>query len=243
MDQILKIAKKYEIFVLEDAAQGLNARYQDKYLGTIGDLGAFSFHETKNCICGEGGALVINNDQFIDRAEIIREKGTDRAKFFRGEVDKYTWVDMGSSYLPSDLLAAFLYAQLENMDLIDERRRKIFNRYHHLLKPLAEDGLLQLPIVPSDCRPCGHLFYILVSDEKIRNRLIDYLRSRGIGAVFHYIPLHLSKIGSSLGYRSGQFPVTESLSSRLVRLPLYYDLTEKDQDLVVQSINKFYKRL
>jgi dTDP-4-amino-4,6-dideoxygalactose transaminase len=241
MDQILKIAKKYEIFVLEDAAQGLNARYQDKYLGTIGDLGVFSFHEKKNCICGEGGALVINNEQFINRAEIIREKGTDRAKFFRGEVDKYTWVDMGSSYLPSDLLAAFLYAQLENMDLIDERRRKIFNRYQHLLKPLAQDGLIQLPIVPSDCRPCGHMFYILVSDEKMRNRIIDYLRSKGIGPVFHYIPLHLSKIGGSLGYLSGQFPVTESLSSRLVRLPLYYDLTEKDQDLVVQSINKFYK--
>jgi dTDP-4-amino-4,6-dideoxygalactose transaminase len=243
MDQILKIAKKYEIFILEDAAQGLNAKYKNKYLGTLGDLGAYSFHETKNCICGEGGAIVINNEKFVERAEIVREKGTNRGKFFRGEVDRYTWVDMGSSYLPSDLLAAFLYAQLENMDLIDGHRRKIFNEYYHALKHLADDGLLRLPIVPSDCRPCGHLFYIIVNDEKTRDHLINYLRSNGIWAVFHYIPLHLSKIGRSLGYTSDQFPVTESLSSRLIRLPLYYDLTKEEQGLVIQSIKNFFKQL
>jgi dTDP-4-amino-4,6-dideoxygalactose transaminase len=243
MDRILEIAKKYEIFVIEDAAQGLNAKYKDKYLGTLGDLGAYSFHETKNCICGEGGALVINNNKLIERAEIVWEKGTNRSRFFRGEVDRYTWVDMGSSYLPADLLAAFLYAQLENMDLIDGCRRKIFNEYHRALKPLEDDGLLRLPIVPSDCRPCGHLFYILVNDEKTRNQLIDYLRSKGIGAVFHYIPLHLSRIGRSLGYSPGQFPVTESLSSRLIRLPLYYDLSRKEQSQVVQSIKTFFKQL
>jgi dTDP-4-amino-4,6-dideoxygalactose transaminase len=242
MDRILKIAKKYEILVLEDAAQGLNAKYKDKYLGTLGDLGAYSFHETKNCICGEGGALVINNNKFIERAEIVWEKGTNRSRFFRGEVDRYTWVDIGSSYLPADLLAAFLYAQLENMDLIDGHRRKIFNEYHLALKPLADDGLLRLPIVPPDCRPCGHLFYMLVNEEKIRNRLIDYLRSKGIGAVFHYIPLHLSKIGRSLGYSPGQFPVTESLSSRLIRLPLYYDLSREEQNKVVQSIKTFFQQ-
>jgi dTDP-4-amino-4,6-dideoxygalactose transaminase len=243
MDPILKIAQKHEIFVIEDAAQGLNAKYKDRYLGTFGDLGAYSFHETKNCICGEGGAIVINNEKFIERAEIVREKGTNRSKFFRGEVDRYTWVDMGSSYLPADLLAAFLYAQLENMDLIDAHRRKIFSQYYHSLKPLADDGLLRLPIVPSDCQPCGHLFYIIVSDEKTRDRLIDHLRSKGIGAVFHYIPLHLSKIGRALGYTSGQFPVTESLSSRLIRLPLYYDLTTEEQNLVIKSVKNFFKKL
>lgn len=242
MDQILKIAKKYEIFVLEDAAQGVNAKYKDKYLGTIGDLGAYSFHETKNCICGEGGAIVINNEKFLERAEIIREKGTNRSKFFRGEVDKYTWVDLGSSYLPSDLLAAFLYAQLENMDQIDELRRDIFNEYYQSLKPLADDGLLRLPTVPSDCRPCGHLFYIVVSDEKTRDRLIDYLRSKGIGAVFHYIPLHLSKIGHSMGYKFRQFPITESISRTLIRLPLYYNLSKEEQNLVVKAIKDFFKK-
>jgi dTDP-4-amino-4,6-dideoxygalactose transaminase len=243
MDEIRNIAEKYKIFVLEDAAQGVNAKYKSKYLGTLGDLGAYSFHETKNCICGEGGAIVVNNEFFFERAEIIREKGTNRSKFFRGEVNRYTWVDIGSSYLPSDLLAAFLYAQLEQIDRIDSRRREIFNQYNKLLKPLADEGLLRLPVVPSYCQPCGHLFYIIVNDEKTRDRLIDYLRSKEIGAVFHYLPLHRSKIGRLLGYKSGQFPVTESLSSRLIRLPLFYDLTLEEQNLVVESINNFFDSL
>jgi dTDP-4-amino-4,6-dideoxygalactose transaminase len=240
MDAITEIANKYEIYILEDAAQGLNAKYNGKYLGTIGDLGAYSFHETKNCICGEGGALVINNEKLIERAEIIREKGTDRSKFFRGEVDKYTWVDSGSSYLPSDLLAAFLYAQLENMDKIDERRQNIFNQYYQSLKPLADEGFLKLPDVPPGCEHGGHLFYLIVSDENTRDRLINYLRSKGIGAVFHYMPLHLSRVGRSLGYKPGQFPVTESISRSLIRLPLYYDLTREDQDLVIKAIKYFF---
>ncbi len=242
MDFILEIANKYRLKILEDAAQGLNSKYKGEYLGTIGDLGAYSFHETKNYICGEGGALIINNEKLIDRAEIIREKGTDRTKFFRGEVDKYTWVDMGSSYLPSDLLAAFLYAQLENMDLIDERRRDIFNQYYQALIPLADDGLIRLPSVPPDCEHSGHLFYLIVNDEITRDRLINYLKSKGIGAVFHYVPLHLSKVGRSMGYQPGQFPITESVSRTLIRLPLYYDLSNEEQNLVIQAIKGFFKK-
>ena len=236
MDQILSIAKTYGLYVLEDAAQGFNAKYKNKYLGTIGDIGAFSFHETKNCICGEGGAIVVNNDKFFERAEIIREKGTNRAKFFRGEVDKYTWVDIGSSYLPSDLLAAFLYAQLENIDIIDARRKSIFARYYKLLKPLEEKGFIKIPNVPADCQPCGHLFYVIAHNEQIRDKLIDYLRSKGIGAVFHYVPLHLSKIGKSFGFKAGDLPITEKISSRIVRLPMYYELNNKDVKKPIQRL-------
>lgn len=242
MDKIMEIANKHNIFVVEDAAQGVNARYKDKYLGTIGDIGTYSFHETKNFICGEGGAIVLNNENFIERAEIIREKGTNRSKFFRGEVDKYSWVDIGSSYLPSDILAAFLYAQLENMDQINKRRGKIFDYYYKSLMTLVNDGFLRLPIVSGSLDSNHHLFYIIVKDEQTRDGLMDYLKSNGILAVFHYLPLHLSTIGRSMGYVDGQLPITESMSGRLLRLPFYYELQESDQQYIVDSIMKYFKK-
>ena len=242
MDVIMDIANRHGLLVVEDAAHALHSKYKGQYLGTIGDIGTFSFHETKNYICGEGGAIILNNEDFIERAEIVREKGTDRSKFFRGEVDKYTWVDLGSSYLPSDILAAFLYAQLENMDEIDIRRRSIFDYYLKTLSPLAEKGVLTLPVIPPECRSCGHLFYIILKDEETRIGLMNYLKSRGIGAVFHYLPLHLSTVGRSLGGKDGQLPVTESVSGRLLRLPLFYELKENEQDYIVESIRSFFDR-
>jgi len=241
MGTLMELAKQHHLYVVEDAAQGVNAKFRGQYLGTIGDLGAFSFHETKNFICGEGGALVINNEKFIVRAEVIWEKGTNRAQFFRGEVDKYTWVDIGSSYLPSDLLAAFLYAQLENIDRIHKRRKEIFEYYYEALCPLSEKGFIRLPITTSECEGNHHLFYILLKDEKTRNNLMDYLKSEGILAIFHYVPLHLSPIGRSMGYRKEQLPVTESVSGRLLRLPFYYDLKKEEQAEIVQRIMKFFE--
>ncbi len=240
MDTIMDIASRHNLYVVEDAAQGVNAKYKDKFLGTIGDMGSYSFHETKNFICGEGGAIVINNEKFTERAEIIREKGTNRSKFFRGEVDKYTWVDIGSSYLPSDLLAAFLYAQLENMADINERRTQIFDYYYKALIPLVNDGKMRLPFVSSECQSNCHLFYIILEDEDTRNALMDHLKSKGILAVFHYLSLHLSPVGASMGYTEGQLPVTESMSGRLLRLPFYYDLKPEDQDEVVDAIKGFF---
>jgi len=241
MDTIMDIARRHEVYVVEDAAQGVNAKFKRQYLGTIGDLGAYSFHETKNFICGEGGAIAINNKKFIERAEVIWEKGTNRTKFFRGEVDKYTWVDIGSSYLPSDLLAAFLYAQLENMDKINRRRHKIFDYYYQALTPLGEREILRLPIIASDCECNNHMFYILLKSEETRNALMNYLKSRGILAIFHYLPLHLSPIGRSMGYKEGQFPITESISGRLLRLPFYYDLKREEQAEIVGYIENFFK--
>lgn len=240
MDTIMDIARRHNLYVVEDAAQGVNAKYKNKYLGTIGDIGTFSFHETKNVISGEGGAIVLNNEKFIERAEIIREKGTNRSKFFRGEVDKYTWVDIGSSYLPSDLLAAFLYAQLENMDEIDKRRQEIFDYYYQALAPFANKGLLRQPIITSKSQSNNHLFYIILKDEETRNALMDHLKSKGILAVFHYLPLHLSPVGLSMGYKEGQLPVTESMSGRLLRLPFYYDLKKDEQGEIVKCIKKFF---
>jgi dTDP-4-amino-4,6-dideoxygalactose transaminase len=242
MDVIKDIAERYKLFVVEDAAQGVNAKYRDKYLGTIGDIGTYSFHETKNFICGEGGAIVINKERFIERAEIIREKGTNRSKFFRGEIDKYTWVDIGSSYLPSDLLAAFLYAQLENMEQINRRRREVFDYYYTALLPLANDGKLILPYVSGNCQTNCHIFYIILNNENTRNQLIDFMKSRGILAIFHYLPLHTSPVGRSMGYREGQLPVTESMSGRLLRLPFYHDMTEEEQKEVVNTVNQFFDR-
>lgn len=239
MDAIMTVAKRHNLFVVEDAAQGVNAKYKDRYLGTIGDFGAFSFHETKNFICGEGGAILVNNQKFAERAEIIREKGTDRSKFFRGEVDKYTWVDIGSSYLLSDILAAFMYAQLENMDKINKRRREIFDNYYRGLTPLANDGLLKLPVVSYDSQSNHHLFYIILKDEATRDNLMQHLKDKGILSVFHYLPLHLSPVGRSIGYKEGQLPITESISNRLLRLPCYYDLTLGEQAEIVDSIKGF----
>ena len=238
MDRIMDIAKRHNLYVIEDAAQGINAKYKNQFLGTIGDLGCFSFHETKNVICGEGGALVLNNEQFIQRAEIIREKGTNRSQFFRGEVDKYTWVDIGSSYLPSDVLAAFLYAQLENMDKINFARKKIFNRYMEELIDLRDK--VELPNIPRECESNYHMFYLLLESEKERDNLMMYLSEKGIRSVFHYVPLHSSPMGLKLGYSKGDLPVTEDISGRLLRLPFYNNMTEEEQAFVVSEINSYF---
>lgn len=241
MDAILAIARGHGLRVVEDAAQGVNAFYRDRALGSIGDLGAYSFHETKNFICGEGGALCLNDPAYIERAEILRDKGTNRKQFFRGAVDKYTWVDVGSSYVPSEICSAFLYAQLEMMEAIGARRREIHQRYRAGLGPLAEEGLLRLPNVPPECRSNHHLFCILLQDQATRDGLMAYLRGQGILAVFHYIPLHTSPMGHKLGGREGTLPVTEEVSARLLRLPLYYDLTEEEQGRVVRAITDYLR--
>jgi dTDP-4-amino-4,6-dideoxygalactose transaminase len=239
MDPILEIARRHRLFVIEDAAQGVNAKYKGKFLGSLGDLGAFSFHETKNFICGEGGALLANAPRFIERAEIIREKGTNRSKFFRGQVDKYTWVDIGSSYIPSDLLAAFLYGQLEHMDRITERRKKIFHLYQELLLPLAGEGLVALPVIPADCESNYHMFYVLLADGETRAGLIDHLKQKGILSVFHYIPLHSSPMGASLGGNRRKLPVTDDVSERLLRLPFYFELSDSDVKIVTEEISAY----
>jgi len=240
METIMAIAKDQNLMVVEDAAQGLDAKYKDRYLGTIGDIGAFSFHETKNVICGEGGAICLNSKKLIERAEIIREKGTDRSKFFRGEIDKYTWMDIGSSYLPSDIVAAFLFAQLENIDQIGWKRKSLFDYYYDRLQPLAAEGHLELPYISKESSSNNHMFYILLRDEETRNEIIDRMKSNDILSVFHYLPLHRSPVGRQMGYKEGDFPVTESISRRLLRLPFYYELTQKEQDQVVDIIKKYF---
>ena len=240
MDTILTIAREHDLLVIEDAAQGVNATYKDRFLGTLGQLGTYSFHETKNFICGEGGALVINDDSMIERAEILREKGTNRSQFFRGQVDKYTWVDVGSSYLSSDILAAFLYGQLEHMEAITTQRAQLHQRYSNLLQPLAERRLLELPFIPDECQTNYHMFYVLLKDVATRQALIKHLKINGVQAVFHYVPLHSSPMGQSLGYRDGQLPVTESISDRLLRLPFFYELTYQEMDLVADLIYDFF---
>jgi dTDP-4-amino-4,6-dideoxygalactose transaminase len=240
MDVILATAARHGLRVLEDAAQGVNAFYRGKALGSIGALGAYSFHETKNYICGEGGALCVNDPALVERAEIIRDKGTNRKQFFRGAVDKYTWVDVGSSYVPSEICSAFLYAQLEHLDAITQRRRAIYETYERELRPLEDEGLLRLPRLPEECTTNYHLFYILLADSATRDALMAHLRQRGILAVFHYVPLHSSPMGQKFGYRAGQLPVTEELSGRLLRLPFYYGLTEEEQGRVVGGVRDFF---
>ncbi len=242
MDTLTSIGKKHGILVVEDAAQGVHAYYRGRALGSLGDLAAYSFHDTKNYVCGEGGALAINNPKLIERSEIIRDKGTNRQKFFRGEIDKYTWVDVGSSFLPAELACAFLQAQLELLDPILARRRAIHERYTEQLEPLERAGVLRGPRVPEHCRQNYHMFYVLLADEKAREGLASHLRERGIQAVSHYVPLHLSPMGRRWGYRDGSLPVTEDLSARLLRLPLYYDLTPADQDDVCRGISEFLQR-
>jgi dTDP-4-amino-4,6-dideoxygalactose transaminase len=239
MDVIMAIAARHNLLVIEDAAQGVNSTFNGQYLGTIGHLGCYSFHETKNFICGEGGAIVINDPRSIERAEIIREKGTNRARFFRGEVDKYTWVDIGSSYLPSELIAAFLYAQLEQADVITTRRHAIHQRYAVGLQPLAEAGHLRLQAA-ADNEHNAHMFYIIANSEPVRAQLLAYLKHNDIHAVFHYVPLHTSIMGQQYGYRLGDLPVTEDLSQRLIRLPCYYELSQQDQDRVIATIRDFF---
>jgi dTDP-4-amino-4,6-dideoxygalactose transaminase len=236
MDAILEITGRHNIPVVEDNAHGLFGRYKGRYLGTYGALATQSFHETKNFTCGEGGALLINDPRYIERAEIIREKGTNRSRFFRGLVDKYTWVDIGSSYLPSDILAAFLFAQLEAREQIQAKRRKIWEFYFARLGSWAGQHGARLPIVPAHCEQPYHMFYLLLPNLAVRQALIDHLKSQGILAVFHYLPLHLSDMGRKFGGRPGDCPVTEDISDRLLRLPFYNDLTEADQERVCSAI-------
>ena len=239
MDTIMEIARRHNLLVVEDAAQAVNAFYKGRALGSIGHLGCYSFHETKNFICGEGGALCINDERFIERAEILRDKGTNRQKFFRGEVDKYTWVDVGSSYVMAELLAAFLYGQLEQMEAISRRRQEIFQRYDELLAPLEEKGFLRRPRIPPECQSNYHIYYILLPDEATRDGLMAYLKAQGILAVFHYVPLHTSPMGKTFGYREGQLPVTEDLASRLLRLPLFYGITTDEQLELARLVRVF----
>ena len=242
MDTIKSIAGKHNLYIIEDAAQGVNAKYKDRYLGTIGDIGTYSFHETKNYYCGEGGAIVLNDDNFIESAEIIREKGTNRTKFFRGEIDKYTWVDIGSSYLSSDILAAFLYGQFEKLDETNDKRKAIYENYYNGLKDLQSEGLLRLPIIPSDCVTNYHMFYIILPTEKKRNNLMYELKSKGILAVFHYLPLHTSPMGQKYGYKHGDLPMTEDLSARVLRLPIYNSFGKDEQQYVIQNIYEYLKK-
>lgn len=239
MDAIMDIARKHKLLVVEDSAQGVHSYYRDRALGSIGDLGCYSFHDTKNYVCGEGGALTINNASLVARAEIIRDKGTNRQKFFRGEVDQYTWVDAGSSFLPAELACAFLYAQLELLDPILERRRAIYQRYAEQLAPLDKSGLLRGPRAPDHCRHNYHTYYVLLRADKSRRDLIAFLRERGIHAVSHYVPLHLSPVGRRWGYVEGSLPVTEDIAPRLLRLPLFFALTQSEQDEVCESITTF----
>lgn len=242
MDSILEIANKHDIAVVEDNAHGLFGKYKGKNLGSFGCMSTLSFHETKNIICGEGGALLINDPQYIERAEIIREKGTNRSRMFRGEVDKYTWVDIGSSYLPSDILAAFLYAQLKAKDRIQEHRRKVWNYYDVNLKDWAAKHDIRLPIIPDHCQQPYHMYYMLMPSLHERNELIAHLKSHKILSVFHYLPLHLSDMGSKLMNKSDICPVTEQVSDRLIRLPFYNNLTEEDMCIIVDCITEFYDR-
>jgi len=239
MESIGQIAARRGIAIVEDNAHGLFSKYRGRYLGTFGTFAAQSFHETKNFTCGEGGALVVNDERYVQRAEIIREKGTDRSRFFRGEVDKYTWVDIGSSHLPSDILAAFLFAQLEARESIQSRRREIWERYYDDLGQWASSFDVRLPVVPDHCEQSFHLFYLLMPSAESRQRLIRHLKDRGIQSVFHYLPLHLSPMGQRCGGSRAQCPVTESVSDTLLRLPFYYDMTEHDQMRVVEAVKAF----
>lgn len=240
MNKIMEIAKKYNLIVIEDAAQGVMSEYKGKALGTIGEYGCFSFHETKNYSMGEGGALLIRDKENIEKAEIIREKGTNRSRFFRGQVDKYTWVDMGSSYLPSELNAAYLYAQLESAQLIFDDRMNSWNRYKEGLQELENKGLIELPYIPEDCKHNAHMFYIKCKDLEERTKLIDFLKQNEIYAVFHYIPLHSAEAGVKYGRFHGKDKYTTKESERLVRLPLYYGLKSEEVNLVVDKIKEFY---
>ena len=239
MDSIMEIAHRCNIAVIEDNAHGLFGRYKGKYLGTFGSMASQSFHETKNFTSGEGGALLINDPELVERAEIIREKGTDRSRFFRGQVDKYTWVDIGSSYLPSDMLAAFLLAQLEQREKIQLHRKQVWEIYAAGLKTWAAAHDVRLPHVPDHCEQAYHMFYLLLPTLELRQKLINYLRERGIYSVFHYLPLHLSDMGQKFGGREGDCPLSERVSDQLIRLPFHNALTTSEQEIVIESIREF----
>jgi dTDP-4-amino-4,6-dideoxygalactose transaminase len=240
MDKIMEIAKKYNLYVIEDAAQGVMASYKGKALGTIGDFGCFSFHETKNYSMGEGGAILIRDAKHVEDAEIFREKGTDRSKFYRGQVDKYTWVNHGSSYLPSELNAAYLYAQLEMADEINDYRLNVWNRYYEGLKDLKEAGKIELPVIPEGCVHNAHMFYIKAKDLTERTALISFLKENDILAVFHYIPLHSAPAGLKFGRFHGEDVYTTKESERLCHLPLYYGLTDEQVDYIISKVREFY---
>ena len=239
MDALMQIANRHGLPVIEDNAHGLFGKYKGRYLGTFGSMATLSFHETKNFTCGEGGALLLNDESWIQRAEIIREKGTNRSQFFRGQIDKYTWRDVGSSYLPSDMLAGFLYAQMEERLHIMEHRRKIWNRYWEGLEQWAAVRGICLPTIPSHCQQAFHMFYLLLPDLKTRQAFIEYMKSKGILCVFHYLPLHLSVMGAGFGAKAGDCPVCEDVSDRLVRLPFFNKLNVDEQDFIIEQIKRF----
>lgn len=242
MDTIMAIAQKHHLMVIEDAAQGVMAAYKGRALGSIGDFGCYSFHETKNYSMGEGGALLIRDEKYIEDAEIFREKGTDRSKYYRGQIDKYTWVNYGSSYLPSDMNAAYLYAQLEMAEEINAARIKIWNTYYEGLKELKEQGKIDLPVVPKDCVHNAHMFYIKTKDLEERTAFISFMKEKGILTVFHYVPLHTAKAGRKFGRFHGEDVYTTKESERLVRLPLYYGLTEDQNRYIVEQVRAFYSK-
>lgn len=241
MDTIMDIARRHNLCVIEDAAQGVMSRYKGKALGTIGDFGCYSFHETKNYSMGEGGALLIKNADMIESAEILREKGTNRSKFFRGQIDKYTWVNYGSSYLPSELNAAYLWAELEEADKVNENRLASWNHYYEGLSELSEQGKIDLPVVPEGCEHNAHMFYIKAKDLEERTRLISFMKEQGVGCVFHYIPLHSAPAGRKFGRFYGEDVYTTRESERLMRLPMYYGLEAEQIDYVIDKIKEFYK--
>lgn len=243
MDTILDIARRHNLMVIEDAAQGVMSTYKGKALGTMGDFGCYSFHETKNYSMGEGGALVINNPAYNEKAEILREKGTNRAKFFRGQVDKYTWVDFGDSYLPSELNAAYLWAQLEVADEINDNRLATWNAYYDAFKPLEEKGYIEFPSIPVGCVHNAHMFYIKLKDLEARTDFIEALKKDGVNCVFHYIPLHSAPAGHKFGRFDGEDEYTTRESERLVRLPLYYNLTLEDREHVIDSVKKYFENI
>lgn len=239
MDTIMEIANRHNVPVVEDNAHGLYGMYKGRYLGTFGVMATQSFHETKNFTCGEGGALLINTDEYIERAEIIREKGTNRSRFFRGMVDKYTWVDVGSSFLPSDVTAAYLYGQLEVREKIQAHRKHLWDVYASRLQTWADEHQVTLPTIPESCAQAYHMFYMLLPSLEVRQALIKHLKSHNILAVFHYLPLHLSDMGKSFGGQVGDCPVTEDVSDRLLRLPFYNDMTDEEQERVIQALYNF----
>lgn len=241
MDTIMDIARRHNLIVIEDAAQGVMSKYKGKTLGSIGDYGCYSFHETKNFSMGEGGAILIKNEDMIEPAEIIREKGTNRSKFFRGQIDKYTWVDVGSSYLPSELNAAYLWAQLERAQEIFDDRMKSWNKYHDALSELENAGRIELPTIPADCEHNAHMFYFKARDLEERTNLIQYLKDNDIWAVFHYVPLHSAPAGRKYGRFHGEDIYTTAESERLVRLPLYYRLSDSDQSYIIDRVREFFK--
>lgn len=240
MDELQKICKKHNLYLLEDAAQGFESFYNGKPLGTIGDLGTYSFHETKNIISGEGGCLIINNENFLERAEIIREKGTNRSKFFRGEVDKYTWVDTGSSFLPSDIIAAFLFGQLENVKEITFKRIAIWNKYNEFFRQFEEKGYIKRPFIPENCRHNAHMYYVLFDNLSLRSKFIEYLKKNDIFPVFHYIPLHSSPAGLKFGRTATKMDITDKISDTLVRMPLFYELSDEKLFKIFNVVSKFF---